>query len=168
MLSETIPAVTYIIPLVQNCSISSALAMETLQSCTKPQIYKKIMHELLWIMIFGHEWGDLPMIYRSDEVTIENHWQITSRVTKKSLFTVTLLYVLNRLFYVLNTQFHQKQPSIAHFVIVAKDGLFLLALWRHHNWSVMSCECEALELWRHIRRLFLHAWIGAKGIFTSE
>ena len=29
------------------------------------------------------------MIFTSDEVTNENHWQITSRVTKKSLFTVT-------------------------------------------------------------------------------
>ena len=33
----------------------------------------------------------------SDEVTSENHWQITSRVTKKSLFTVT-----NVLFYFLH------------------------------------------------------------------
>ena len=31
---------------------------------------------------FGHEWGDLPMIFTSDEVTSENQWQITSRVTK--------------------------------------------------------------------------------------
>ena len=29
----------YIDSLVQDCSISSALAMEILQSCTKPQIY---------------------------------------------------------------------------------------------------------------------------------
>ena len=29
------------------------------------------------------------MIFTSDEVTSENHWQITSRVTKKSLFTAT-------------------------------------------------------------------------------
>ena len=38
---------------------------------------------------FGHWWGDLPMIFMSDEVTSETHWQITSGVTKKSLFTVT-------------------------------------------------------------------------------
>ena len=42
-----------------------------------------------------------------------------------------------------------------------------LTLWRHHSWSVTSCEREALALWRHIRRLFLHAQIGAKAIFTS-
>ena len=37
------------------------------------------------------------MIFTSDEVTSENHWQITSRVTKISLFTVT-----NVLFYFLH------------------------------------------------------------------
>ena len=26
----------------------------------------------------GYEWGDLPIIFTSDEVTNENHWQITS------------------------------------------------------------------------------------------
>ena len=43
-----------------------------------------------------------------------------------------------------------------------------LTLWRHHSWSVTSREREALALWRHIHRLFLHAQIGAKAIFTSE
>ena len=37
------------------------------------------------------------MIFTSDEVTSENHWQITSRVTKTALFTVT-----NVLFYFLH------------------------------------------------------------------
>ena len=31
-----------------------------------------------------------------------------------------------------------------------------------------SRECRTLALWRHICRLFLHAQIGAKAIFTSE
>ena len=43
-----------------------------------------------------------------------------------------------------------------------------LTLWRHNSWSVASREREALALWRHFRRLFLHAQIGAKAIFTSE
>ena len=34
--------------------------------------------------------------------------------------------------------------------------------------SVKSLEREVLALWRHIRRLFLHAQIGANAIFTSE
>ena len=37
------------------------------------------------------------MIFTSDEVTSENHWQIASRVTQKSLFMVT-----NVLFYFLH------------------------------------------------------------------
>ena len=43
-----------------------------------------------------------------------------------------------------------------------------LALWRHDSCSVTSRERGLLALWRHIRRLFLHAQIGAKAIFTSE
>ena len=43
-----------------------------------------------------------------------------------------------------------------------------LALWRHNSGSVTSREREILALWRHICRLFLHAQIGAKAIFTSE
>ena len=51
-----------------------------------------IIHELPWI------WGDLPIIFTSDEVTSEIHWQIASRVTQKSLFTVA-----NASFYFLRT-----------------------------------------------------------------
>ena len=48
------------------------------------------MHELSWMTIFwGHEWGDLPTILTSDEFTSENYRQIASRVTQKSLYTVT-------------------------------------------------------------------------------
>ena len=43
-----------------------------------------------------------------------------------------------------------------------------LALWRHHSWSVTSRERELLALWRHIRRLFLHAQNGTKAIVTNE
>ena len=46
---------------------------------------------------FCHEWGDSTMIFTSDDVTSENHCRIASRVTKKSLFTVT-----NVLFYFLH------------------------------------------------------------------
>ena len=54
-----------------------------------------------WVTVnnefLGHEWGDLPIIFTSDVVTSENHWQFASRVTQKSLFTVT-----NVLFYLLH------------------------------------------------------------------
>ena len=42
-----------------------------------------------------------------------------------------------------------------------------LALWRHHSGSVTSREREIQALWRHIRRLFSHAQIGAKAIFCE-
>ena len=49
----------------------------------KQRVRNKIIHSLPWITIFGHSWGDLPMIFTHDFVTRENHWQITSLVTKK-------------------------------------------------------------------------------------
>ena len=64
-----------------------------------------------WVTVnkdfFGHEWGNLPIVFRSF-VTSENHWQIASRVTQKSLFTATnvLLYFLHAISCP-NTQFCQ-------------------------------------------------------------
>ena len=46
----------------------------------------------------GHEWGDLPKNFKSDEVTSENYWQIASQVIQKSFFMVT-----NVSFYFLRT-----------------------------------------------------------------
>ena len=69
------------------------------------------------------------------------------------------------LFYILNTPFRYKQSSIAHFAIVAMDGVFWLNIVTS---SQLICEREALALWRHFRRLFLHAQIGAKAIFTNK
>ena len=71
-------------------------------------------------------------------------------------------------FLILNKLFRHKQSSIAHFAIVAKEGLFWLNIVTHHSWSVTSRERKALALWRHIRRLFLHTQIGARAIFISE
>ena len=69
------------------------------------------------------------MIFTSDEVMSENYWQIASRVTQKSLFTVT-----NVLFYFLHailcpwTNDSAKKKSIADLAIVAKDGLFWFSI----------------------------------------
>ena len=81
---------------------------------------------------WGHEWGDLPIIFTRDEVTSENHWQIASPVTPKSLFTVTkvLFYFLHAIWCPEHT-IPLKQLSwlsIADFAIVAKDSLFLLSI----------------------------------------
>ena len=66
------------------------------------------------------------MIFTSDEVTSENHWLIASRVTQKSLFTVT-----NVLYYFLHAILCPEhiipleKLSIADFAIVAKEVFFL-------------------------------------------
>ena len=116
---------------------------------------------------FCHEWGDSTMIFTSDEVTSENHCRIASRVTKKSLFTVT-----NVLFYILHAILCHKSAKNYHRTLISplllRAAFSDRALWRHHNWSVTSCEREILVLWRHICLLSLHAQIVAKAIFTSE
>ena len=106
-----------------------------------------------------HEW-------RSDEW---NHWQIASRVTQKSPFTVTNVsfYFLHAylMFWIHNSAKNNYRSLISPLSLrmVFSD----LALWRHHSWSVTSRERGVLTLWRHTRRLFLHVHIGTKAIFTS-
>ena len=82
------------------------------------------MHELPWITILGHEWGDLPIISTSDEVASENSWQIASRVIQKSLLTVTNVL---RFSY---TLFFGPEYTIllVDFAIVATDGLSWLSI----------------------------------------
>ena len=97
---------------------------------------------------FGHQWGDLPMIFTSDEVMSENHWQITSRVNKKSLLTVTNVsfYFLHAILYLEHIPFRCKQWSIAHFAIVARDGVFF-------TWH---CDVITVDLWRHANARHWH------------
>ena len=73
----------------------------------------RIMDELHWIIIFGHEWGDLPINFTSEEVTSENRCQITSQVTKNSLFTVK-----NVLFYLLHASTLCPEHTITLITIV--------------------------------------------------
>ena len=65
------------------------------------------------VKIIGHSWKSLANHLTSDQ---------------KSLFTVTnvLIYFLLAIFFILNIPFRYKQSSIAHFAIVARDGLFWL------------------------------------------
>ena len=89
---------------------------------------------------------------------------------KKLLFTVT-----NVLFYFLHDILcHEHTNPLKNYhralisPLLPRAAFSDRALWRHHNWSVTSCEREILVLWRHICLLSLHAQIGAKAIFTSE
>ena len=113
------------------------------------------------------------MIFTSDEVT---HWQITSQVTKKLLFTVTIV-----LFYFLHTiscpkhRILLKTSSIAHFAIVAKDDLFWLSIvmspqllsdimGTRFTSTVMSYSSIVLAKWR---KGYLHKWIATMNIDFS-
>ena len=118
---------------------------------------------LFMVTIFGsrvcrfannfHEW-------RSHE------WKLlANRITSdpKSLFMVT-----NVFFYFLRAILCPWTHDIADFAIVARDGLFWFS-----NVTSLQLFCDVTRMrvtgmWRHIRRLFLHAQIGAKAIFASE
>ena len=87
------------------------------------------------------------------------------RRDKKSLFTITnvLLYFLHAILCPEHT-FTLKTLIDRWFRQMSLKTVFSdLALWRHHSWSVTSRERVVLTLWRHIRRLFLHAQIWCKG-----
>ena len=97
-----------------------------------------------WVTVnndfFGHEWGDLPMIFTSDEVTSENHWQITPLVTKNSLFTVTnvLFYFLHAILYLEHTV--PLQTIIDRSFRHCRQGRSFL------TWH---CDVITVDLWRH-------------------
>ena len=98
------------------------------------------MHELPWITIFCHEWGDSAMIFTSDEVTSENHCRIASRVTKKSLFTVT-----NVLFYFLHAILCHEHTNTLRTIIERS--------FRHccqgRPFLTEHCDVTTIDLWRH-------------------
>ena len=60
----------------------------------------------------------------------------------------------------------KKLLTIVYFAIVAKDGLFWFSIVT--SLQLICDVTRVTALWRHIRRLFLHAQIGANAIFTSE
>ena len=102
--------------------------------------------------------------------SLANHWQITSRVTKKIVIhgNECIIFFLTGYF----ISWTQRSATNYHRSLISQLSLGMvfsdLTLWRHHSWSVTSREREALALWRHIRQLSLHAQIGTKAIFTSE
>ena len=104
-------------------------------------------------------------MFTSDEVTSENHWEIASRVTPKSLLTVTnvLLYFLHAIWCPEHT-IPLKHLSTADFAIVAKESLFWLSIVTS---SQLICDVTRM-LYTGIVTSYPYAQIGAKAIFTSE
>ena len=71
-------------------------------------------------------------------------------------------------YFMSRTQIRQNNYWSLNEPLSPKKVFSNLVLWRPLSWSVTSCERGVLTLWRHIRRLFLHAKNGSKAIFTSE
>ena len=124
---------------------SRAQSMDNTHAAQTPKIVDTI-HYVLYKWLFKELEMEISVFMTSflyDKVTSENHWQIASWVTQKSLFTVT-----NVLFYFLHViqcpeqTIPLKQWQIAHFAIVAKDGLFWFG-------TVMSQQliCDVTWAW---------------------
>ena len=124
-----------------------------------------------WVTVnndfFCHEWGHSAMIFTSHE------WQsLPNRLTSDKKFVIhgneCIILFLTHYF----MSWTHKSATNYHRALISpllpRAAFSDRALWRHHNWSVMSCEREILVLWRHICLLSLHAQIGTKAIFTSE
>ena len=68
-----------------------------------------------------NEWGDLPVIFTSDEVPSEKYWQIAARVTKNC-------YSRWRMYYLISYSLvHDPKDTIPLSIVTTAD------LWRHVN-----------------------------------
>ena len=94
---------------------------------------------------------------------------MASRVTQKSLFTVT-----NILFYFLHailcpwTHNSVKKVTIADFAIVAKDGLFWFSIVMSLQLFCGVTRTRVTGIVTSYSSIVLALQIGAKAIFTSE
>ena len=109
------------------------------------------MHELAWITIFCYSWGDLPMIFTSDEVgKSPPEWP-------KIVIHGNECIILFRTSYFMSWTHHSATNTHCSLIslLTLRTVNFDLTLWWHNSWSVTSLEREVLALWRHIRQLFL-------------
>ena len=74
-------------------------------------------------------------------------------------------FISYTLFYILNTPFRYKQSSIAHFAIVARDGLFLINIVTS---SQLICDVTRTRGTGIVTSYSSIVLARAKAIFTSE
>ena len=120
------------------------------------------MHELPWITIFGHEWGDLPMMFTSKErvkITDKSPHSWPKIVIHGKEYIISFLA---RYFMSWTHSSTKNNHRLFTSPLLPRKDFSALTLWRHHSWSVTSHERVILSLWRHTCRLFLHAQIGRK------
>ena len=98
----------------------------------------------------SYEWRSLANLLTSDQ---------------KTLFTVTsvLIYFLHAILCAEHT-IKLRKATIAHFAIATNDGLFWLMASPRLICDVTRTRCTGSVT--SYRRLFLHAQVGAKAIFT--
>ena len=98
--------------------------------------------------VFGHEWGDSPIIFTSDAVTSENYWRITPRVTKNIVIHGNPYGILFLTYFSgAKTQRNRwKLPSIDRRVLVVYAGEIITS-------------CKHL-LWRHFLPIVLRTFLG--------
>ena len=136
------------------------------------------MHELPWITIF---WSRVGWFANDFHEWRSHEWKsVANNLTsdQKSLFTVTNYHFkCYTQFLILNTLFRDKQSSIAHFAIVAKEGLFWLNIvtssqlicdvtWTRSTGIVTSYSSIVLAR-ANWRKGDLHRWISTVNIDFS-
>ena len=132
----------------QISALTSVVCISVTKGCTVAHLSNALWN--MWDRSIG-SYGDT-----SDKVTSENHWQITSRVTTKIVIHGSKCIIL-----FLTRWTHNSAESLIS-PLSPRTVFSNLALWRHRSRSVTSCEREVTALWRHIRRLFLHAQIDVR------
>ena len=93
----------------------------------------KIIHSLPWITIF---WSLVRWFSRVTKSRVKNHWQITSLVTKNSLFTVThaLFFILCSFIWIWNyTTDSTKKPPIKWTIMSSDNKSFDIAFETLHT-----------------------------------
>ena len=120
-----------------NCKMSdrwlflAELCVQDIKQCVR----NKMIHSLLWITIFV----SLMMRFAND--FRENLWQIASRVTQKSLFTVT-----HALFFITSTGF-----------IELTLGSFPLSIFYLITWQVTWSDLQTQVTWEVFCLSFLNS-----------
>ena len=141
------------------------------------------MYGLPWIPIFL-SWLRWVSIEKKIFAESPHQWQkLISTVSYTSFYFLCSILCSDRANKYVETIIVCSFRLFRHFIIYIYINFILplnavfriyevsyLSLWRHHPTvqSPASSERKIVTLWRHNHRLFLHASIDAKTIFTSE
>ena len=77
-------------------------------------------------------------------------------------------FISYMLFYVLNTQFGEKQSLIAHFAIIAKNGLFWLSIVKSPQLICNVLRMQETSIVTSYSQIILACANWQKTIFTGE